>query len=302
MLARLYYLIKSNDAVDQIPGRVLNHLLSDWIFSEKLASSVQSEVLQIKKALNKIDISFCFLKGAAYLVSDLHVARGRLFSDIDLMMSFEQLDDAERALMNAGWMGGHYDKYDQQYYRRWMHELPPLKHVQRQTVLDVHHNILPLTASVKVDATKLMENSICIPGTNNYVLAPVDMVLHSAAHLFYDGELDHGFRDISDLDLLFKEFGCQKGFWGELTVRAEELDLSRALYYAVRYTTRILQSPVPSSTINTIQQKSPGFLIEKVMDFLFIRALVPDHPSCDDRWTGLARWLLYIRSHWLRMP
>ena len=31
-------------------------------------------------------------------------------------------------------------------------------------------------------------------------------------------------------------------------------------------------------------------------------ALQPDHPSCDSRWTGLARWLLYVRSHALRMP
>ncbi len=37
------------------------------------------------------------------------------------------------------------------------------------------------------------------------------------------------------------------------------------------------------------------------MDFLFLRALMPDHESCNDRWTGFARWLLFIRSHWLKM-
>ena len=39
-----------------------------------------------------------------------------------------------------------------------------------------------------------------------------------------------------------------------------------------------------------------------MMDSLFLRALNPAHPSCDDQWTGLARWLLYLRSHWLKMP
>jgi hypothetical protein len=29
---------------------------------------------------------------------------------------------------------------------------------------------------------------------------------------------------------------------------------------------------------------------------------MPDHESCNDRWTGLARWLLFVRSHWLKMP
>jgi len=43
-------------------------------------------------------------------------------------------------------------------------------------------------------------------------------------------------------------------------------------------------------------------LMSWVMDGLFMRALRPDHPSCDLPFTGLARGLLYIRSHYLRMP
>jgi hypothetical protein len=38
------------------------------------------------------------------------------------------------------------------------------------------------------------------------------------------------------------------------------------------------------------------------MDALFGRALAPEHASCADGLTGLARELLYIRGHWLRMP
>ena len=32
-----------------------------------------------------------------------------------------------------------------------------------------------------------------------HVLAPEDMVLHSAVHLYQEGELDHGMRDLLDL-------------------------------------------------------------------------------------------------------
>ena len=31
-------------------------------------------------------------------------------------------------------------------------------------------------------------------------------------------------------------------------------------------------------------------------------ALRPVHPSCHVPGEGLARWLLFVRSHWLRMP
>jgi len=38
------------------------------------------------------------------------------------------------------------------------------------------------------------------------------------------------------------------------------------------------------------------------MDALFVPALYPAHPSCDIALTGLARWALYVRAHYLRMP
>jgi hypothetical protein len=40
----------------------------------------------------------------------------------------------------------------------------------------------------------------------------------------------------------------------------------------------------------------------KLMDALYLRALRPAHHLADDRFTPLARWLLYVRGHWLRMP
>ena len=46
----------------------------------------------------------------------------------------------------------------------------------------------------------------------------------------------------------------------------------------------------------------PPALKLKFFDALFLRALMPDHPSCDGPLTGLARWLLYARAHYLRMP
>ena len=38
------------------------------------------------------------------------------------------------------------------------------------------------------------------------------------------------------------------------------------------------------------------------MDALFERALLPMHASCDDAFTASARFALYVRGNWLRMP
>jgi hypothetical protein len=83
------------------------------------------------------------LKGAAYAAAGLPPAAGRLFSDIDLMVPKAQIATAEALLTFDGWVGSHHSAYDQRYYRQWMHELPPMTHIRRRTVLDLHHNILP---------------------------------------------------------------------------------------------------------------------------------------------------------------
>jgi hypothetical protein len=184
-----------------------------------------------------------------------------------------------------------------------MHEIPPMTHVRRGTTVDLHHSILPETARVKVDSGALLEGVIDIPDRPGVqVLQPVDMLLHSAAHLFQEGELDHGQRDLFDLDSLLRNFGADPGFWSALVPRARRLGLARPLHYAIRYTMMMLDTPVPPGVVNAAREGGPPSSVGWVMDFCYRRALQPIHASCDDRWTRLARLTIYLRSHWIRMP
>ncbi len=302
LLARLYYIFTQKNIKEDVPQQVLRHFLSDWVFYEKLKQSVNWEIIQLKIALKKKKLVVPLMKGAAYVALDLEASKGRIFSDMDLLFSKDDLDYVENVLMNAGWMGTHHSAYDRKYYRQWMHEIPPLRHVRRASVLDVHHNILPLTADIRVDAKKIL-GAMTESGIRGvYCLSKEDLVIHSATHLFHEGEFKNGLRDISDLDLLLKEFSLKENFWLDLCKRAQELKLEKQLFYAFRYTTTILKTPIPEDIKKRVEPFSPNKFVIRLMDFLFLRALMPDHPSCDDRWTGLARWLLYIRAHWLRMP
>ncbi|MGD7034974.1 nucleotidyltransferase family protein [Methylotuvimicrobium buryatense] len=301
LLARLGFLFKRN-SVEGIPSCALKHIESSMICAENMRTSLNWEIKCIKKALCRLDLPLIFLKGTAYIVGDNDAALGRFFSDVDILVPEEKLLDVERALIYAGWKFDDIDAYDQRYYRKWMHEIPPMRHVQRQTSIDVHHNILPKTCFFCPDVKKLLECAIKIPEQGSWILATEDRVIHSASHLFHEGELEHGFRDLSDLDLLIKEFSIKENFWDNLLFRAVELNQQIPLYYALRYTSIILKTPIPKHVLDRSVQWRPNGLRQKIMDFLFLHALMPDHPSCSDRWTGLARWLLYIRSHWLRMP
>ena len=123
--------------------------------------------------------------------------------------------------MLHGWATSKTTAYDQRYYRRWMHELPPLRHISRQTMLDVHHAILPITARLKPDSAKLLAASRPIAGEPRLrVLAPVDMVLHSATHLFCNEDVGNGLRDLVDLDSLLREFAQRERISGRGSPRA----------------------------------------------------------------------------------
>ena len=303
LLAHLHALLEERGLIEQVPLQPREHLESSHIIAEKHAQAVQWEVTMIRKALAKIGVPVILLKGAAYVMAKLPSAQGRLFSDIDIMVPKDNLNEVEAALMLHGWAATHHDAYDQRYYRTWMHELPPMQHIKRLTVIDVHHAILPETAYVHPDPEKLRTAAQTLDGYDDLkVFAPVDMVLHSAAHLFHEAELDNGLRDLVDIDSLISHFSNMPSFWPELVERAKELELTRPLFYALRYSAFILHTPIPADTLRAAEVARPSRPMLALMDGLYSRALMPVHPSCSDRLTGIARRMLYVRANWLRMP
>jgi len=303
LLARLYYVLKTSESLNLVPKVVMRHLGSAKVHAEKQQNDLLWEVRHIAKVADKLDFPVLLLKGAAYAIGGYAASEGRIFSDIDLLVPKKNIADAEKQLMLNGWLSSNKDAYDQRYYRQWMHEIPPLVHMFRGSVIDLHHNILPITTSVCPNADLFFDSAQSMDEYKNIkILSPVDLIIHSAVHLFYDGELDHGCRDLVDLDALMREvLGQKQTNVNALNTRADELGLQRAVFYAIRYASKVLNTPV-TCIGGAMNAGRPNKLVLSLMDFLFMRALMPDHSSCNDLWTGLARWLLYIRSHWLRMP
>ena len=90
-----------------------------------------------------------------------------------------------------------------------MHEVPPLRHHSRETEVDIHHNLAPPVSRIRVDAAKLWADAVQVEGQYGLsvkVLAPVDMLLHNAIHLFMNDELRGGLRDVVDFRDLFRHF------------------------------------------------------------------------------------------------
>lgn len=260
------------------------------------------ELDRIRRALAGIDSKVVLLKGAAYLLAELAVARGRLSTDVDILAPGRQLGAIEAKLLEHGWRHVKIEQYDQFFYRKWSHELPPLVHRERKTIVDVHHTILPPFGRIRPDAEKLLAAAMPVSGTGFHMLTPTDMVLHSAAHAFQDGDLTRGLRDLVDLDALLDQFSdSDPDFWERLACRAEELGLIRPLYYGVRYSRKYLQTQVPERFLDRMERWRPSGFALTVMDAVVERVLIATPwPRKID--ASVSRKFLYIRAHWLRMP
>jgi hypothetical protein len=306
VLARIGFAAKKNCYWNSIPKNAQIHLESEINLSIRQQRELRWEVEQVENALAPTGVPVVLLKGAAYTMAGLAAANGRLVSDIDILVPRQRLSDVESALMMGGWVSAAKDEYDQRYYRTWMHELPPMHHFRRGTIIDVHHAILPLTARLHPSSDKLLTAAQPLPGRPTLkVLSPIDMVLHSATHLFHEGELEKGLKGLVDLDALLLELKPYPERWPELVSRAHELELARPLFYAIRYTHKILGTELPNNflvLLDRLPRAQPSLVVLLVMDSLFLRAMLPPHQSAEDNFTPMARWLLYLRGHFLRMP
>ncbi|MGQ5523138.1 nucleotidyltransferase domain-containing protein [Chitinimonas sp. PSY-7] len=295
--------LQAASVITALPAPVQARLASAYLQCVANRRAAAWEVKRLELAFKPLGVGVVLLKGAAYAMADLPSSHGRFFGDVDILVPKKRLDDVEACLYWQGWINTHYDAYDNRYYREWMHELPPLMHQKRQNVLDVHHTILPPTARYHPDPTKLHADAVPLPEQQGvFVLAPCDMVIHSACHLFHESEWESSMRDLFDLDRLLRHFGKEPAFFDRLIARAHELELQRPLYYAVRYSMHTWQTPVPAASRAALQKAGPVMPVRLLMDALILRALRPRHPLAKRVGDRLARFCLYVRGHWLRMP
>lgn len=303
LTAHIAWLIEQHNLGHCIPAKVVNHFQAAQAIVVYRRRIAFWEMNRLQRALADCNIDIIVLKGCAYLLTDIPFANARLFSDVDILVEKSAIDHIEQSLLAQNWQTLTLDDYDQSYYRLWMHEIPPLRHVSRTMEVDIHHAIIPPTSDLQPNPMLLILDAIGLDNSRFKILSPCDMVLHSAVHLFFDSDLSNKLRDLVDLDQLLKYFDARNvGFFEKLLKRAEVLGLQRPLYYTLRYSHQLLATPISNDILQRSQISAPCTPIKMLMDALIPLALLPEHPDESSQTVRFARWLLYVRSHYLRMP
>lgn len=274
----------------RLPSRVLALLADAHAGGQEARRAALWEAEMVRRVLQPLGTEVVLLKGTAFHAAGLSAAQGRHVGDLDLLVARDQLASVERALRGAGWESVKQDAYDDAYYRTWMHELPPLIHRDRDRMVDVHHTILPPTTRASPDAAALLAAARPL-GHGLHVLSPEDMVVHASLHLFADGDLAGGLRNLWDIDRLLREFAEVDGdWWLTLAERAALHQAGRFVARAARLSHHLFATPVPAAWQRLT-----------LADRAYARRLL-----ARDGWgretRPVTRLAFYVRSHWIRMP
>lgn len=278
-----------------LPERLQKQVMASLVEAGAFQRDVLRELEHIQQALQGLGVPVLLLKGAAYVRLNLPAARGRIFSDIDIVVARESLAQAEASLMLGGWQTGQLDPYDQRYYREWSHEIPPMTHRRRGTTVDLHHALVMPTCRVRVDSGKMIRAAVPVDGSAFWWrLQDEDMVLHAASHLMFNAEFERGLRDLWDIDLLFRDFTARSASFAErLLERAHEVGLAEVIREALWLAWRLLGTPVPENLL-------PGEA--KMATRLVARAVFSRHRLTRPTGQWLADMLLLSREVYLRLP
>lgn len=303
LIGRLYKIIQDHGLIEQIPKEVLWHFNAAEAVCERHHKDVLREIDELNKLLSTAKVESVFLKGAAYIAGQLKCSDGRTQSDIDLLVDKKDLKRAENCLFVGGYLKTKIEDYDEYYYRTWMHEIPPLTHVGRHSVVDLHHNILPLTNKNSFDSRKLKKITVEHPwfGTIN-ILSPIDIIIHSSVHLFTESEFHNGLRDLSDLNILLTETCIDDKLYKELITRAEALGLSEYVYLTLRYTKKVFKTSVPDFIDKIHANKTHSKFKLILLDYCFLEVFKPFTKNNMKWHSFMSHWLLYCRGHAHRMP
>ena len=300
LLATLYHLSLEKAVFEQYPEFAQRHLYSASIYARRQSKQIFYEALLLQELLEKNGVTPIFLKGANYTLRSSRNSQGRICSDIDVLVKVEELDSCESLLLSQNWHSEKLTQYDEQYYRQWAHEIPPLIHPFRGTVLDVHHNLyLPISGrSPKIE---LFINELEFTADNFAVLKIPQTVMHSIIHLFMNENFSSGMRDLFDIYRLIEEHS-DESFWKDITVLARQSHFLVELQYCLVALETIFSFDAPEYVSIALHDNQLSWPQKIWAKHIFVNAILPQHPLISLNRQHFASSVAYFRGHWVKMP
>lgn len=298
-VARLYAFIKHEQLAELIPNSLLWHFTSARQVALAHRRDYTYTLNKLATHLSALKAEVILLKGSAYALSETQkVGDGRLFSDIDIFVPHKHLAGAEQILAWSGWQFDKQDEYDMDYYRQWMHELPPMTHPTLPMSLDVHHHIVPIISRTAFALEPLLASIRETSISRFKTLLPEAQLIHTAMHMLTNDDVTNITRDLLDFYLNFSAHNNPE-FSTVLVELAQSTQTQAHVYRALRLIRDLFDVPFDKTLSDQIFDCKHG---DKIVDHLYRQLILDKVNQPDPNKVAYQQSLLWLRAHYLKMP
>ena len=235
--------------LDEIPDTVKKSLReqSGFVFASNIRET--ENLRYITELFREKDLEAIFIKGA-HLMIDVYKERGlRLFTDIDILA--KDFRRTEKVLQEEGFKPYESKKIFSRYRAQRMYELG------EKIYLDVHKNLMGRMLRNKMmnlDKKKIWKDKrkVSSGDIEFYALDPVHTLLYQALHV----SIQHSFSGLIwyvDINELITKYAGQID-WREVMKLAEKYRIKRPLYYVLRFTKDMFDTPIPDDVLEKLKK------------------------------------------------
>ncbi len=247
----LYHRLKNLVGVIQPPESTLTFLRDEYLGTIFRNTHTYKELGQVLKALEKENIPVIVLKGA-YLAEKVYSSLAlRVIGDLDLLVKLEDLEQANRCLVEIGYHSAH--NFDLEDEIASKHSLPPLLAPGRNEI-DLHWTLFPPELPFNFDPRNLWlsADTEMLAGVKIFSLSPEHQLIHLCVHFAYmhrfAGKLFH-VCDINEALWFFES----KLDWKKLLEMAIEYRMAKPTYLALLVAQTLLDAPVPNEYLDQLK-------------------------------------------------
>ncbi len=256
------------------------------------ASYLSQRLEETLLALNARGITGLLLKGAALAITDYPSFADRPMSDVDLVISREEADEAFAAAQEAGW------RWDAASYPRERyvghHHLPPLLDARGMDVrLELHTSLFVEGGPFSLDAALAVRDGREVRVGRGVATIPSreHLLIHTCIHYTWSHQMVFGawraFRDV----IAMSQAGLD---WDRFVEEAERHRAASSCYWTLRLAERLAGAILPPEVLSRLgRSTSAGWT--SVLDRHAAREMFPSADRCPSQWLRRVLWVRAIR-------
>ena len=200
LLPLLYLKLEEKKFLNKIPAELKIYLHKIYQLNKHRNEELKIEVFEISSILKKNDINHVFIKGSAYIFSEIYSCLGeRMIGDIDILVNVKESEKAANALQKVGYKNT--TKY--QFFEK--RHLTRKAHPKKTFAVEVHFDLFDKKKLINISdflKNRIVKGGVSIPNYEHQILYSIySNQINDLAQI----QLSYNYRSYYDTNRLMKK-------------------------------------------------------------------------------------------------